>query len=170
MSVTLHTTKGDIKIELYCAHVPRSAANFLALCASHQFAAMPFHRVIPSFIIQAGDPSGSGTLSRAAFAKRLPDEIHPQLTFDKPGVVAYANSGRPSNKGVGSQFFITLAPASHLDATCTIVGHVIHGMSVVRHISSVPCERNTPIQPVVVQSLTIHANPFADGSIAYRTN
>lgn len=169
MSVTLHTTKGDIKIELYCAQVPRSAANFLALCASGQFNGTPFHRVIPSFIIQAGDPSGKGTISRAAFAKRLPDEIHPQLTFDKPAVVAFANSGRPSNKGVGSQFFITLAPASHLDATCTIVGHVIHGMSVARHISSLPCQGTNPIEPAVIQSLTIHANPFADGSIPYRT-
>ena len=167
MSVTLHTSKGAVKLELNCEDVPRSAANFLALCASKAFDNSPFHRIIPNFIIQTGDPSGTGKLSRAAFAKRLPDEIVPNAKFDKPGVVAFANAGRASTKGVGSQFFITLAEAPHLDTTCTIVGNVIHGMDVVREIASVECVDSRPKSDVFVESVTIHANPFADGSIAF---
>ncbi|CAN8076294.1 unnamed protein product [Agarophyton chilense] len=167
MSVTLHTDCGDVKVELFCREVPRSAANFLALCAAHRYDNTPFHRVISAFIVQTGDPTGAGTVSRAAFASRLPDDIHAQLTFARAGVVAFANSGRPSSKGVGSQFFITLAAAPHLDATCTIVGRVIHGMHAVRAIAAVQCERNRPITPVLLRSVTIHANPFADGALAY---
>lgn len=168
MSVTLHTTKGDIKIELHCHQVPRSAANFLALCASDIYTKTPFHRIAPNFIVQTGDPTGSGKVSRAAFAKRLPDEVVTDLKFDKPGVVAFANAGRPSRKGVGSQFFITLNAAPHLDQTCTIVGDVIHGMSVVRLVSEVECDDNLrPKKDVFVESVTVHANPFADGSMQF---
>lgn len=167
MSVTLHTSKGDIKIQLHCHLVPRSAANFLALCASNKYDETPFHRVIPSFIIQTGDPTGAGLTSRAAFAKRLPDQIVPSLTFDKPGVVAFANAGRPSRRGVGSQFFITLNAAPTLDNTCTVLGDVIHGMDVVRDISRVPCVDLRPEKDVMLHSVSIHANPFADGSLQF---
>lgn len=167
MSVTLHTTQGDIKVELHCAAVPRSSANFLALCASGAYENTPFHRVSANFMVQAGDPTGTGKVSTAAFARRLPDEIKPSLTFSAAGILAFANNGRPSRKGVGSQFFITATPAPHLDATCTVIGHVLHGLSVVQRISNLPTENGRPVDPVAVRNVTIHANPFANGDMQF---
>lgn len=166
MSVTLHTSKGDIKLELFCSDTPRSTANFLALCASSKYNGSPFHRIIPEFIIQTGDPTGTGKTSRAAFAKRLPDEAS-DIKFDQPGMVAFANSGKMSGRGVGSQFFITLVEAPHLDGTCTIVGKVIDGMKVVDSIGKIELKDGNPVEKIVVKDVTIHANPIADGSIKY---
>lgn len=114
---------------------------------------------------QTGDLTGTGKTSRAAFAKRLPDEIVPSLTFAHAGVVAFANNGRPSRKGVGSQFFITVAPARHLDATCTVVGKVIWGLGVVKNICAVPAEEGRPKEDIRIEAITIHANPFASGDV-----
>lgn len=154
MSVTLHTTHGDIKLELHCTVVPRPAFNFLALCARHSFDNVPFHRVVRDYMIQSGDPTGLGTVSDAAIGtfskkskkwKRLPDQIVADLTFDEGngGVVAFANGGggKPSNRGIGSQFFITCAKAPHLNGSCTIVGRVIHGMDVVNGIAHVEVDQ-----------------------------
>lgn len=168
MSVTLHSTKGNIKIELLCEQVSLPTANFLALCASGSYDQTPFHRVVPSFIIQGGDPTGKGTVSRAAFARRLPDEPNDSLTFDHRGVVAFANAGRPSRTGIGSQFFITLAPASHLDGSCTVIGRVIHGIDVVDAIGSAALnDSGRPVNPIIVESVTIHANPFATKDLEF---
>lgn len=167
MSVTLHTSLGDIKLELHCHLVPRSTANFLALCASGVYTNTRFHRVIPSFIIQTGDPTGTGRVSRAAFARRLADQSHPQLTFNRPGIVAFANAGKLSKSGVGSQFFITLNPSPHLDGTCTIIGHVINGFDVIRAIENVPLRDSVPLDDVLVQRVSIHANPFAEGQLDF---
>lgn len=168
MSVTLHTTQGDVKLQLHCRDAPRSCANFLALCAAGAYDGCPFHRVSAGFIAQTGDPTGTGKTSRAAFAKRLPDEIVPALTFARAGVVAFANNGRPSRKGVGSQFFITVKPATHLDATCTVVGAVIWGLAVVKAISEVEAENGTPRVQIKIESVTIHANPFATGDLEFQ--
>lgn len=168
MSVTLHTSKGDIKLELACELVPRSSANFLALCGSGKYDATKFHRIVRSFIIQGGDPTGKGTVSRAAFARRMPDEPHESLTFEKRGIVAFANTGKVSQTGVGSQFFITVNPARHLDGTCTVIGRVIHGMDVVEAIASVPIDdKGRPVDTVSVDNVTIHANPFATGELEF---
>lgn len=168
MSVTLHTSEGDVKIELHCEQVPRSAANFLALCAGGQYDGTLFHRVVPSFIVQGGDPTGKGTVSRAAFGRRLPDEPHASLTFAHAGVVAFANAGRPSSKGVGSQFFVTLAPAPHLDGSCTVVGRVIHGLDAVARVAERPLDdAGRPQQPATLDAVTVHANPFASGHLEF---
>lgn len=167
MSVTLHTTLGDIKLELHCREVPRACANFLALCGCGAYDACPFHRVSSGFMAQTGDPTGTGKTSRAAFAKRLPDEIVPSLTFARAGVVAFANNGSPSRKGVGSQFFLTVKPATHLDATCTIFGNVIWGLGVVKAISDVEAENGNPREEVKIERVTVHANPFATGDLQF---
>lgn len=168
MSVTLHTSKGDIKIELECELVPRSAANFLALCASGKYDGTTFHRIVASFIIQGGDPTGNGNVSRAMFGRRLPDEPHESLTFEKRGIVAFANAGKASQTGVGSQFFITVNPSRHLDGTCTVIGRVIDGMDVVEAISSVRLDdKGRPVDVVSIDTVTIHANPFATGDLEF---
>ena len=157
MSVTLHTTAGDVKAEILCDEVPRSARNFLALCASNAYDDSDFHRAIAGFIVQGGG-RGRSHKSRAADAKRLPDEIVSGLTFDAPGVLAFANRGTPADDGVGSQFFATLRKAPELEGTCTIFGKVIYGMDVVDDIA----ERVLRNESVSITHVTIHANPFAD--------
>lgn len=169
MSVTLHTSQGDIKIELECELVPTGSANYLALCASGKYDGTKFHRIIPSFMIQGGDPTGKGTVSTAAFGERLADQPHESLTFDKRGVVAFANTGTASRTGIGSQFFITMDAAAHLNGTCTVIGRVIYGMDVVESIGSVKVDDDgRPVEDVILENVTIHANPFASGEIELR--
>lgn len=174
MSVTLHTTKGDIKIQLECDKVKRSTANFLALCASNKYDKTIFHRVIRNFIIQTGSSDSIGKRSTCAFPgmKRLPDETHSSLTFRQgEGIVAFANSGKLSNKGVGSQFFITVSPdhLDHLDGSCTIIGKVISGMDAVKAISEVEVNDDyRPEHDICLDKVNIHANPFASGHIQFQ--
>lgn len=172
MSVTLHTSRGDIKIQLECERVGSGCANFLALCASGVYNGIEFHRVIPGFIIQTGGrpstKSSTSLGSYGAIARRLPDQIHPELRFDHEGMVAYANAGKPSRKGIGSQFFITLEPTPHLDDTCTIFGRVINGMKVINNIADTQVDdQYQPKEKVILESVSIHANPFANGDIPY---
>jgi cyclophilin family peptidyl-prolyl cis-trans isomerase len=121
---TLHTTKGDIKIELFAQQAPLAVNSFIFLAENGWFDNVMFHRVIPGFVAQSGDPSGSG-FGGPGYA--FDNEISPDLKFDKPGVVGMANAGPGSN---GSQFFITYGPTTNLDGGYTIFGQVIEGMEV----------------------------------------
>lgn len=121
----LHTAKGDIKIELYADRAPLAVNSFVFLARQGWFDGVTFHRVIPGFVAQAGDPSGSG-FGGPGYA--FDNEISPDLKFDSPGVVGMANAGPGSN---GSQFFITFAAAPNLNGNYTIFGRVIEGMEVV---------------------------------------
>lgn len=163
MSATLRTSMGDVKIELDCARVPRACENFLALAASHVYDGTLFHRVVPGYCVQGGDPTGTGRRSRSIWGKRVPDEIVAGLDFSAPGMVAFANSGVPSATGVGSQFFITAAPCPHLNGTCTIIGSVIWGLDNVIAMSNVPVgEDLRPKDEISLESITVHANPVAE--------
>ena len=121
MSVTLHTTLGNIKFELYCEEVPRTAANFLALCASGYYDNSIFHRNIRGFMIQGGDPTGTGKGGRSIYDDnpngKFNDEIVDVLKHSRRGVVSMANSGPNTN---GSQFFITYKAQPHLNGTLTM--------------------------------------------------
>jgi cyclophilin family peptidyl-prolyl cis-trans isomerase/protein-disulfide isomerase len=120
---TIHTEKGDIVIELYPAKAPLAVNSFVFLARQGWFDNVSFHRVLPGFVAQSGDPSGTGRGNPGYFFKtELSD-----LLFDSPGLVAMANSGPDTN---GSQFFITFAPAPHLDGGYTIFGRVISGLNV----------------------------------------
>jgi peptidyl-prolyl cis-trans isomerase-like 3 len=165
MSVTLHTTMGDVKLELDCARVPRACENFLALAASHVYDNTLFHRIVPGHAVQGGDPTGTGRRSRSAWGRRVADEIISGLDFSAPGVVAFANAGEPSVTGVGSQFFITSAPCPHLNGTCTIFGRVIFGLDTVKSLSAIETDPDTlrPLKDVLLERITIHANPIAVG-------
>lgn len=118
MSVTLHTTLGNIKLELYCEEVPRTATNFLALCASGYYDDTIFHRNIRGFMIQGGDPTGTGKGGRSIYDDspngKFNDEIVDVLKHSRRGVVSMANSGPNTN---GSQFFITYKAQPHLNGT-----------------------------------------------------
>ncbi|WP_318570483.1 peptidylprolyl isomerase [Salinigranum marinum] len=146
---TLHTTKGDITVELYSEKVPKTVANFVGLATGQRewedpetgetrtdplYEDVPFHRVIDDFMIQTGDPTGTG---RGGPGYTFADEFHDDLRHDGPGVLSMANRGPDTN---GSQFFITLAAQPHLDGRHAVFGRVTDGMDVVREIGSVPTD------------------------------
>lgn len=126
---TLHTEKGDIVIELYADKAPLAVNSFIFLANNGWFDGVTFHRVIPGFVAQAGDPSGTG-YGTPGYAFK--NEISSDLKFDGPGVVGMANAGADSN---GSQFFITYAAQPTLDGSYTIFGHVIQGMDVATNLT-----------------------------------
>ncbi|MBR8741347.1 peptidylprolyl isomerase [Nocardiopsis sp. MG754419] len=159
----LQTSEGEIELELLPDAAPIAVANFVGL-AEGGLATNPetgadafyddtiFHRVIPDFMIQGGDPQGTG---RGGPGYQFPDEFDSGLTFDEPGVLAMANSGPATN---GSQFFITVAPTPHLDDMHTIFGKVADedSMEIVEAISAVATDGNDkPSSDVVVESITI---------------
>ena len=115
MSVTLHTDLGTLKLEVYCDIVPRTSFNFLALAASGYYDNTLFHRNIKGFMLQGGDPTGTGKGGESIWGGKFNDEIHPDNKHTVRGVVSMANSGPNTN---GSQFFITYAKHPHLDNNC----------------------------------------------------
>jgi cyclophilin family peptidyl-prolyl cis-trans isomerase len=127
-TATLHTVKGDIVIELLPQAAPVTVNNFVFLARKGYYDGVTFHRVLPGFMAQGGDPTGTGTGGPGYF---IPNEDS-DLTFDGPGVVAMANSGRDRN---GSQFFITYAAQPSLDGGYTIFGLVTGGMDVVQSLT-----------------------------------
>jgi cyclophilin family peptidyl-prolyl cis-trans isomerase len=126
---TLHTEKGDIVLELYPDVAPMAVNSFIFLARNGWFDGVTFHRVLPGFVAQAGDPTGTGF---GGPGYGFDNEISANLKFDQAGVLGMANAGPGSN---GSQFFITLAPAANLDGQFTIFGHVIGGMDVLQSLT-----------------------------------
>ena len=166
-TATLHTNHGDIVINLFGDHAPKTVANFVglatgtkeyrdpktgAMSTGRYYDGLGFHRVIEGFMIQGGCPQGTGTGGPGySFA----DEFHPELLFDRPFLLAMANAGPGTN---GSQFFITVARTPHLNFKHTIFGEVADEASraVVSEIASVPTGRmDRPIEPVVINSVTV---------------
>ena len=149
----IKTNIGTIEIELFENETPRTVENFVGLANKGYYNGVIFHRVIDGFMIQGGDPTGSGRGGESIFGKKFNDEIVDSLIFDSEGILAMANAGPNTN---GSQFFITLAPTPWLNGHHTIFGKVIAGMDVVRAIGKVtkgPQDR--PLKDVVMESVTI---------------
>jgi peptidyl-prolyl cis-trans isomerase A (cyclophilin A) len=166
ISATLKTTKGDIVIELFADKTPKTVANFVGLAEGTQpwkdpktgqtvegkpfYDGLIFHRVIPQFMIQGGDPLGIGT---GGPGYQFDDEFVSDLTFAEPGMLAMANSGPATN---GSQFFITVVPTDWLTGKHTIFGKVTTGMDVVNAIVGVQTGANDkPATPVVINQVII---------------
>lgn len=171
MEAILHTNHGDITVELYPNHAPETVANFVGLATGKREWTHPktgektsdplydgviFHRVIPGFMIQGGDPIGMGT---GGPGYQFDDEIHPELAFTEPYLLAMANAGKSRGRGTnGSQFFITVAPTEWLTGKHTIFGKVADDQSkaVVDDIAAVatgPGDR--PVEDVVIESVTV---------------
>ena len=146
----LKTNKGTIVIELFSKESPITVNNFVFLARDGFYDGVIFHRIIKTFMIQGGDPTGTGV---GGPGYKFEDEIVPSLTFDRRGLLAMANSGPNSN---GSQFFITLVPTPHLNGRHTIFGRVIEGEDVLDAISQVPVDpRDKPIDPVAIETVDI---------------
>ncbi len=158
------TSMGQILILLHEHEAPRTVANFVALATGtvewtgtdgkptrqRLYDGSVFHRVIPNFMIQGGDPKGNGT---GGPGYRFSDEIHPDLRHDAPGILSMANAGPGTN---GSQFFITQVPTGWLDGKHTVFGRVVAGMDVVNAIAAVPtAAQDRPRKDVVIEEVTI---------------
>ncbi len=145
---TLQTEKGDIVLQLFAAEAPLTVNNFVFLSHQGYYDSVTFHRVIPDFMAQAGDPTGKGG---GGPGYTFADEVESGLAFDRPGLLAMANAGPGTN---GSQFFITYAPTPHLNGKHTIFGEVLQGMDIALAIP--PRNPDTATEPgVVIESVTI---------------
>jgi peptidylprolyl isomerase len=133
--VVMETTQGVIEIELRPDVAPKACENFIKLSQKSYYDGLIFHRVIKGFMLQGGDPTGTGTGGASIWGKTFEDEFSPKLTLDKPLVLAMANRGPATN---GSQFFITVAPTPWLNGKHTAFGTVIKGADVVKKIELTP--------------------------------
>jgi len=132
-TVVLETTQGNIELEMEPKIAPKAVENFTKHVADGYYNGTIFHRVIKGFMIQGGDPTGTGRGGESIWKKDFADEFAPNVTFDKPFILAMANRGPNTN---GSQFFITTAATPHLNGGYTIFGKVIAGQDVVRKIEN----------------------------------
>jgi cyclophilin family peptidyl-prolyl cis-trans isomerase len=146
----VQTNHGTFSIELYEERAPRTTKNFIDLADKGFYDGVVFHRVIAGFMIQGGDPTGSG---RGGPGYTIPDEFHPELKHTGEGILSMANAG--PNTG-GSQFFITLDATSWLDGKHAVFGKVVEGMDVVRAIGSTPTgPGDRPLKEVVMESVSV---------------
>ncbi len=155
----LKTNKGDIEVKLFSDLVPKTVGNFVGLAegtipwsggTGPLYKDVIFHRIIKNFMLQGGDPQGTG---RGGPGYRFPDEFVASLKHDKPGILSMANAGPGTN---GSQFFITTVPTPHLDNRHSVFGEVVNGMDIVHAIENVPTDPNDrPLEDVVLQSIEI---------------
>jgi peptidyl-prolyl cis-trans isomerase A (cyclophilin A) len=171
LRATLHTNRGDIRLKLFPLQTPKTVRNFVELAQGTRewtdpatggkksepfYDGLGFHRVISGFMIQGGCPIGNGT---GGPGYDFDDEIHGELVFNKPYLLAMANAGKRGGRGTnGSQFFITVGTPTHLQGKHTIFGEVIDAPSreVVDAIASTQTDRtDRPVQPVVIEKVTI---------------
>lgn len=160
------TSEGNFKVKLFDKEAPKTVANFVGLASGTKefkdksgkmvkrpyYNGLIFHRIIDGFMIQGGDPTGTGM---GGPGYEFEDEFSPRLRHTKAGILSMANAGPNTN---GSQFFITLGPTPHLNNKHSIFGEVVSGMDVVQKIGSVPVDHGNgdrPIKPVVIKTLTI---------------
>lgn len=149
----IKTSMGTITCGLFPGKAPKACENFSLLAGKGYYNGVIFHRVIPGFMIQGGDPTGTGRGGASAWGTAFEDEFSPSLSHDRPGVLSMANAGPGTN---GSQFFITLAPTPWLDNRHTIFGEVVEGMDVVETIGAAktgPGDR--PVTDVVMERVSV---------------
>ncbi|XP_025779920.1 spliceosome-associated protein CWC27 homolog isoform X2 [Puma concolor] len=159
--VLLKTTAGDIDIELWSKEAPKACRNFIQLCLEAYYDNTIFHRVVPGFIVQGGDPTGTGTGGESIYGAPFKDEFHSRLRFNRRGLVAMANAGPHDN---GSQFFFTLGRADELNNKHTIFGKVtgdtVYNMLRLTEVDVDEEER--PRNPHKIRSCEVLFNPFDD--------
>ncbi|GAV83516.1 Pro_isomerase domain-containing protein/Rtf2 domain-containing protein [Cephalotus follicularis] len=158
--VQLHTTHGDLNIELHCDITPRACENFITLCERGYYTGVAFHRSIRNFMIQGGDPTGTGKGGESIWGKPFKDEVNSKLLHSGRGIVSMANSGPHTN---GSQFFILYKSANHLNFKHTVFGQVVGGLTALAAMEKVPVDDDDrPLEEIKVNSVTIFVNPYTE--------
>ncbi|KAK6630988.1 Peptidylprolyl isomerase domain and WD repeat containing protein 1 [Polyplax serrata] len=153
-NATIHTEMGDIHIKLFVKEAPKTCENFCVHSKEGYFNGHIFHRVIKGFMIQTGDPTGTGTGGESIWGGEFEDEFHSKVKHDRPYTLSMANAGPNTN---GSQFFITVIPTPWLDNKHTVFGRVFKGMEVVQNIGNVKCnpKTNKPYEDVRIVSISL---------------
>lgn len=146
--VVFETNQGTIELKLFTDKAPKTCENMVGLVNKGYYDGIIFHRIIKNFMIQGGDPTGTGRGGESLWGKSFNDECVPELTFDRPGILAMANAGPNTN---GSQFFITTVETPWLHMKHTIFGEVISGYDVVEKIEN--CEVGPGDRPVEEQKI-----------------
>ncbi|CAB9519995.1 Peptidylprolyl isomerase domain and WD repeat-containing protein 1 [Seminavis robusta] len=155
--VQFDTTIGTFVVELYFNHAPRTCYNMAALANTGYFDGVSFHRIIKDFMIQGGDPSGTGRGGESIYGGKFEDEITRNLKHTGAGVVSSANAGPNTN---GSQFFVTLKPTPWLDGKHTIFGRIYSGMGVIQRMGMVEVDdKDKPKHPVIIHKATPFRGP-----------
>uniref|UniRef100_A0A8C2SQC0 Peptidyl-prolyl cis-trans isomerase n=1 Tax=Coturnix japonica TaxID=93934 RepID=A0A8C2SQC0_COTJA len=147
--VLLRTTAGDIDIELWSKEAPKACRNFIQLCMEEYYNNTIFHRVVPGFIVQGGDPTGTGSGGDSIYGAPFKDEFHSRLRFNRRGLVAMANAGPHDN---GSQFFFTLGRADELNNKHTIFGKVYTIYNMLRLAEVEVDKEERPLSPHKIRS------------------
>ncbi|PKL87871.1 MAG: peptidylprolyl isomerase [Ignavibacteriae bacterium HGW-Ignavibacteriae-2] len=150
----LKTNMGEIEIELFAKDVPKTVENFVGLTIKNYYDGVIFHRVIANFMIQGGDPTGTGRGGESYFGEPFADEFKMHLKHDTPGMLSMANAGPNTN---GSQFFITLVPTPWLDGKHSVFGKVVSGQDVVDAIGQVPVAKpfDKPLEDIVMEKVWV---------------
>ncbi|KZO96260.1 peptidylprolyl isomerase-like protein 2 [Calocera viscosa TUFC12733] len=154
---------GSLNLELHCDRAPKTCYNFLTLARRGYYDETVFHRLIPGFMVQGGDPTGTGKGGESCWGTPFRDEwdVKGAYKHDARGVVSMANHGAATN---GSQFFITFKPAAHLDRKHTVFGKLVGGEDVLDRIEAVPTKKgtDTPLSPIKITSIEIFQDPFEE--------
>jgi len=152
-TLKIETTQGTISLNLFDSVAPKTCENFITHAKNGYYDGIIFHRVIEQFMIQGGDPTGTGRGGESIWGNNFEDECSPEVQFDKAGLLAMANAGPGTN---GSQFFITLAPTPWLHMRHTIFGEVIRGMDAVESIEKVAKDgSDKPLEDQKIISITV---------------
>ena len=156
----IETNLGDLNIELHTDTAPKAVWNFTRLAQKGYYSGVSFHRSIKNFMIQGGDPTGTGKGGTSIWGKNFADEFEGPLTHDARGIMSMANKGKNTNS---SQFFITYRPAKHLDRKHTIFGRVVGGMDVLAKIEEVPTDgSDRPLRKIFIKDVVVYLDPFEE--------
>ncbi|XP_007906804.1 RING-type E3 ubiquitin-protein ligase PPIL2 [Callorhinchus milii] len=162
--VRLHTSKGDVNLELHCEMTPKACENFIKLCKKEYYNGTIFHRSIRNFMIQGGDPTGTGTGGESYWGKPFKDEFKPNLSHTGRGVLSMANSGPNTNK---SQFFITFRSCKYLDKKHTVFGRVVGGFETLTAMENVESDPKTdlPHEEIRLERTSVFVDPFEEADV-----
>jgi peptidyl-prolyl cis-trans isomerase-like protein 2 len=158
--VRLHTSLGDLNLELHCDIVSKTCENFLGLCEKGYYNDTTFHRLVPGFMIQGGDPTGTGRGGESLWGKPFKDEFSNKLQHTGRGIVSMANSGKDTN---GSQFFITFSAQPSLNLKHSVFGRVVGGSEVLSKMEAIPTDKNEkPLKSIVLEKVSVYVNPYKE--------
>ncbi|KAG2222850.1 hypothetical protein INT45_000465 [Circinella minor] len=156
----LVTNFGNLNLELYCDKIPQACHNFILLAKSGYYNDTVFHRSIKNFMIQGGDPTGTGKGGESYWKSYFPDQIKSTLSHDDRGILSMANRGKDTN---GSQFFITYRPCTHLDGKHTIFGRIVGGLDVLNKMEAIPVNDNDrPERDIRIKEVSVFVDPFEE--------